>query len=394
MKAIRPVSEPARIFQFPQQLWDNDAYSSLSIGCNNCPEFSLCGGIHVKATLFDCTDLCSCRDKLKCDMICRFNPSHFVQRVREVNGFELGTIPRTEAVGLPEFPNMIPFVGHGYKRNEILTQPAVAISLYELIDLNTGTLRVSSHKELCARFKIQSDALIIASGVDKDSRVEAWWQFANKDLLSALKSISINLITVPNFSVLTDVPRWDNLHSIKRIALAWYQLSQAGIPAALHLNARTNADYDRWLSFIRERSEIQSLSFEFATGCGYEGRINWHVQQLCRIADGSPQPLTLFVRGGARAVSILDKHFSKVVLIDTDPFYKAVRRRKAIMSDSGRVKWIPSLTPKGTPIDGLLAHNIATLHKASARRLTLAGRKPGRSADYANGQSSEVSLSG
>ena len=54
-------------------------------------------------------------------------------------------------------------------------------------------------------------------------------------------------------------------------------LISEGLPAALHVNARTEHDYARWGELIADRQEIEILAFEFATGCGRGERIDWHV---------------------------------------------------------------------------------------------------------------------
>jgi hypothetical protein len=60
--------------------------------------------------------------------------------------------------------------------------------------------------------------------------------------MQTLLDLEIALVTTPNFSLFTNVPRPDNLHAIKRIGLSWAELVAGGVPAALHINART--DYD------------------------------------------------------------------------------------------------------------------------------------------------------
>src|SRR3546814_16302451 len=96
-------------------------------------------------------------------------------------------------------------------------------------------------------------------------------------MLQQLAALDIALITPPNYSVLTDVPRTDNLHAMKRILMATVEMMQAGLPTALPANARTERDFERWGELIAERPEIPYLAFEFAPGAGRglpeEGRL-------------------------------------------------------------------------------------------------------------------------
>jgi hypothetical protein len=116
--------------------------------------------------------------------------------------------------------------------------------------------------------------------------LERWWLFGSDrvEAIRALKKLNISLVTAPNYSLFTDQPRWDDLHSMKRIALVHQEFLNEGMPAALHVNARTERDWERWREFIVARPEITDLAFEFATGAGWAGRLDWHAEQLSHLA--------------------------------------------------------------------------------------------------------------
>lgn len=356
----RPSHEPSRHFPQPQRLWDDATRHASSLGCPTCLERDHCGGVHTAAGILDCGDLCSCEDKTRCDMVCRFNPRLFVARMREVGGFGFETAPRAPANSVPEIPTIVPFIDHRYGRLATLNEPVVAISLYEVVNLVTGKSHVTSRAELAARFLIPENAVLIVSGVDKDGPIERWWELKERRaILATLKAIGVELVTTPNYSVFTDVPRTDNLHAMKRILLAWTEMASAGLPAALHVNGRTQRDYGRWAEVIAQRPEIEILAFEFATGCGWGERIDWHVAQLCALADRVGRPLALVIRGGGRKLNVLRRHFMQVTLIETEAFSRTIRRRRANIIESGQLKWEKFPTPEGAPIDDLLAHNVA-----------------------------------
>ena len=366
----RPPHEPSREFPEPQRLWDDPSRHTRSLGCPTCLERDRCGGVHTDAGVFDCRDLCTCADKSKCDMVCRFNPRLFVARMREVRGLDFDTAPRTSANGVPAMPMVVPFVDHRYSRAAVLNEPVVALSLYKLVNLATGTLHVTSRAELAARFLIPETAQVIVSGVDKDGPIERWWNLENrKSILAALNELGITLATTPNYSVLSDVPRTDNLHAMKRILLAWTEMASAGLTTALHVNGRTEHDYLRWGGLIAKRAEIEILAFEFASGCGWGERIDWHVAQLCGLADRVGRPLAIVIRGGGRKLEELQQHFAQVTLVETEAFSRTIRRRQAYLTDAGRLKWAKYATPKGAPIDDLLAHNVSLVRALYETRL-------------------------
>jgi len=311
--------------------------------------------------VFDCNDFCSCADPALCDTVCRNKPDTFFERYLEIGGFDLESTPKVPALSSPSLPPVIPLIGHKYSRQAVLNEPVVAVPLYELFHMGSGQPLVRTRAELAARFRITEEAVVIASGVDRDIKLEAWWAFADRALVHAtLRNLGVALVTVPNFSLFLNVPRPDNLHSMKRIALSWAELMAARIPAALHLNARTDRDYARWMRFVRERHEVEIVAFEFGTGAGAPNRIDWHVDRLCRLADAADRPLTLVVRGGARVLQRLRRHSAHVVLIETDAFARTLKRRRAELTEGGRQRWPRISTSKGAPIDDLLAHNITT----------------------------------
>lgn len=165
----------------------------------------------------------------------------------------------------------------------------------------------------------------------------------------------------------------------------------------MHLNARTDNDYRRWAKFIAERDEVTIVAFEFGTGAGYEGRIDWHVDRLCALADGVGRPLTLVLRGGVPALARLRARFAQVVLIDTDAFARTLKRRRAEVAADGRLRWPRVTTEKGAPLDELLAHNIATrraflLGAAAPRTVRLSPGAAKRSAQHADRKTRQRSL--
>ncbi|KLK91934.1 hypothetical protein AA309_17400 [Microvirga vignae] len=347
--------------------------------------------------MFDCNDLCSCADPAACDTVCRTKPDQFFERCLEIDGFDLASTPRVAALPVTDLPSVIPLIGHKYSRKSVLDEPVIAVPLYELFHMGTGQPLVRTRAELAERFRISETATVVASGVDRDIKLEAWWAFADRELiLSTLRDLEVALVTVPNFSLFLNVPRPDNLHSMKRIALGWAELMAARIPAALHLNARTDQDYARWMHFVRERGEVEIVAFEFGTGAGAPNRIDWHVDRLCRIADAAGRPLTLIVRGGTKVLQRLKRHFAQVILIETVAFARTLKRRRAEFTEAGRLRWPRISTPKGEPIDDLLTHNIATKRTAlllsdfaPPARLERPARHARRPAKHADGQSGQ-----
>lgn len=353
--------------------WSDRAANSMAMGCATCPEYRTCGGIFVAAPIFDCSHYCRCTDATSCNALCRINASRFVRLYREVGGFEFDNVRRTPVHPIPSLPTVVPVIFNGARRDIRYEGDTVALPLFKLLDRRTQLCRFPSKAALARHFMIAESAVIVASGTGYDKNIEAWWQAdAATTCATSLKAAGIDLVTTPNFSTFSDVPRQDNLHNMKRIALSFSDLINAGLPTALHINARTEADYQRWTRFVSEREEVQALAIEFATGAGSRSRMPWHINQLKRLSAAVTRRLTLLMRGGDSFAGSLSECYS-VVLLDTDAFIKTHKRRKATPL-AGRIHWAENPTPRGRSLHELLAHNIATVtsqfgHSAQHRGL-------------------------
>ena len=248
---------------------------------------------------------------------------------------------------------------NGSKRKAPLEFPIVALSLYQLFYKKTGDPKFSTRQALTSKFGISQHTEVILSGTEKDLALERWWALSNRDkVVENLLELGIKMVTTPNYSLFDDVPRTDNLYNMKRIALTCLELKRWGMPVALHINGRTERDYERWTEFLTEHDELDMLAFEFGTGAGRLTRIEWHAKQLQILAQKVNRPLTLIMRGGLPEYPTLKSAFQAVVFIDTDSFLRAQHRQVGCF-DSGKIIWTPRETAIGEPIDNLIIQNVS-----------------------------------
>lgn len=349
--------------------WDDPVNNPLSLGCSNCPDLRTCGGLHVRSDAFDCTSYC-CGTPTTCDAVCRLN-SHFIHRMWEVSGFDLARVPRLPDSSFPWVPNSVPLVYSRGTRRAPFAPAAVALVLYQLISRRTGTLKFPDLTSICTHFGIQPGTPIVLTGTGDDRPLERWWELGERRLpiLRQLAGLGIHAATSPNFSVFSDQPRWDDLHSIKRIAICWQEMAAAGLPSALHVNGRTLRDWQRWTAFVRERPEVSALAYEFATGATGLARQADHVRALCELADAVPRPLTIIVRGGFPHLGILAQSFARVALIDSTTHMKTANRFRGLLAENGPLSWLPCEERPLVDIDGLMQHNYLTMANAVARAI-------------------------
>ena len=342
-----------------KKLWHDGSRHTSSFGCTECHDRDACGGLRIESAFYDCLNNC-CHQPEKCDAVCRNKPMEFVQRVREISGFQLENVPR--AARLPErsMPSVVPVLYHGNSRDRAFAPPVVCLSLYSVILRNDGRERYADAGAVAKAFRFRRETPVILTGTDKDAPLERWWSIGSGrlDVIRRLRDFGVKFVTTPNFSLFTDLPRWNDMHSIKRIAITHEEFLREGMPAALHVNARTERDWERWTEYILRRSEITHVAFEFATGAGWAGRIEWHADQLARLAEGVGRPLHLVVRAANRNVlPALISAFAHTTVLDTTSFIKAVHRQRAVETAPGKIDWETSPTAPNTPVDDLLEHN-------------------------------------
>lgn len=337
----------------------HDSNRPMSLGCGNCPEKEVCGGLHTTGSHFDCLVFCECDDPATCQYVCRNNLVDYIARFHEVVGFEFHNVPRVPVLPYPSLPLSVPVLYHSSGRLGRLQMETVAVPLEYLLDRKTGMLRFNSRAAVAENFGFDESARLLITGVAQDQPIEDYWSFRRATHIpEQLTAIRPDLVTAPNYSTPLDTPRWNNMYNMKRILIGWSELVSAGIPTSLHLNACTDRDWERLTEFVAARDEVRSVAFEYATGPARLERGEWHTEKLAALAAATPRPLQLIVRGGYVHLDKLYDAFSDVVFLDTNSFMKAVHRQKFVRLESKKMDWVPSSTPKNKPIDALLEHNV------------------------------------
>lgn len=356
---IKKQSKTHRNRRREKELWHDGKRHTPSLGCSACPDLEICGGMYVERRSYNCLDNC-CGDPEKCDAVCRNKPREFVERVREIGGFGLDNVPQVARLTESPLPPVVPVLFHGNIRETPFVASAVCVPLYKVIARHRGGERFTDAEAVASAFRVKAGTPLILSGTANDRPLERWWSLGpgRLDAIRKLRDLGFKLVTTPNFSLFTDQPRWDDMHSMKRIAITHEEFLREEMPAALHVNARTERDWERWTEYIRMRSEVAHVAFEFRTGAGWARRIDWQAARLAGLARGAGRPLHLVVRAaGENFLPGLVSAFSKITVLETTPFIKAVHRQRAIETPAARIKWEKSPTAPDAPVDELLAHN-------------------------------------
>ncbi|WP_347355157.1 hypothetical protein [Mesorhizobium australafricanum] len=283
-----------------------------------------------------------------------------MQQMREVGGFGFEDIRRTAVCCAHLSADIVPLIYHGSSRTTALAGKAFALRLPDLVDFKRGKLHFETREALCQAYRVDPLADLILTGVNHDHRIEPWWTLGEQriPIIKAMKAVGIALVTAPNFSLLLDNPRTDDLHAMKRIAITFEEFQREGLPCALHPNGRTYRDFERWSKFIADRSEIEKISYEFITGSGQKLRTQFHLDRLADLAKASGRALDIVVRGDPQVIPFLRQCYRRVIYIETNAFMKTLKRRRAERLDNNALRWPPAPTVFGETVDKLLSHNV------------------------------------
>jgi hypothetical protein len=265
--------DPHRNARHVRQLWHDEQHNLPALGCGGCPEKKLCGGVCVAAPYFDCLTYC-CNKPTECGSVCRLHPQ-FADRIWEVRGLDLRNVPRAQVLQSPVLPRSVPILFHGKSRSAIVSPPCAALPLCAMFNRANGQARTSSPAVLRDTYRLAPDTQLLLTGTDEDPPIERWWGLGTSRraaIIRAMRQSGVSMTSTPNYSLTLNVPRWDDLYAMKRIALVHAEFLDEGMPAALHVNGRTDTDFKRWAEFIAARDEITHVAYEFTTGPGWAER--------------------------------------------------------------------------------------------------------------------------
>lgn len=346
-------------------------------GCGACPCLLECGGLPDADELWGCFLKCQTCDKRNCPFTCPGKPVEFIDSWREVGGWPpkpLSMINSPDEI----LPTYLPMIRHGNARISVVSEPMVALGTFDVVKgRQNGTYGLSTlgAHSVRSEFKVPPACKLVLVSVANDQKLERFWgQRETSKIAEALVSIDPVAVTLPNFSFFTDVPRLHTIWNRTRILRVAEEFSRVGLKVILHLNAATDADWNFWVSVLRDHPQIRYVAKEFQTGLatvdlGVKAiqRLSWLQQEVGR----SIHPVGI---GGGRFAFELQRHFKSFTIIDSNPFVRTFKRRQIMFQGTPRPKWKKVTTPRGCPMDELLASNIRGCRELVLRRIQSGGQ--------------------
>lgn len=343
------------------------------LGCYVCADKPTCGGLHLPngTALLTCLDHCRCDDSSKCDFVCPKRPGAFARRFKEVRGFEFENIPRKPSPALPRLPKLVTILEGQVAQRRPVELDYAAIPLTRALTGRGRMTRAKTAEELRRDHGVFPKKGWVLTGIEDDRYVERSWGLSTlRSTFKAMTEAGAIFATSPNYSLYLDSPRQDNLHAMKRIAWMWYSMNEAGLPTALHINGRTDHDFERWADFIAARPEVTSIAFEFLTGAKLGADAERYIARLAELRANVSRPLLIAVRGAAEYAHRLEKYFDQVMWLDATPYFKAVHRQEPTFGADDVLRYRPREGGRDAPVGSLFKRLVSAaerrFHSSSA----------------------------
>jgi len=334
---------------------------TVMLGCANCLDRPQCGGLHLTVgSLATCLSHCRCNDqeRLTCDVVCPRKPKDLVGRIQEVVSFDLNNIPSTPDIAMPDLPPYVPLLHGRSAATKSANHDYLALPLSYALTGRGKNTRARTAKELHQRAGMRPRLGWVLSGTEFDRFVERFWGLPNPvQIFEGMRDAGVVFASSPNFSLTNEVPRQDNMHAMKRIAWVWHFMHLAGLPTALHINGRTDRDFERWADFVRRRPSVKAVAFEFLTGAQMKDDQERYLERLQRFARSVDRRLALVFRGSSSVKEQLDPYFANVTHIDASAYQRTVHRRRAVRDQDGKLHFEPVSTVSTHQMAALFAHN-------------------------------------
>lgn len=291
------------------------------------------------------------------------HPERFTALLKDVDGLDSWKFDEFRTPNSFALPSYIPKLENGCRRVLLLEAEWVALPLFKILRRRANGSygpRFHNGEELRRAYRLAPSTQIIAVGVGIDRWLERFWRdHLSGNALAELASLGLAGVTAPNFSMFSDVTRFQHARNQKRMLIACERMSKVGIAVIPHLNASWDGDWIFWTQFMAEHPEIKYVSKEFQTGLSNQNLGEHAIERLATLSFDIGRQIHPILIGGGKyfrfATEQFGKHFS---IIDSRPFMLAMSRKVFRYGESGFPLEKPVTTLPGQGIDHLLYENL------------------------------------
>lgn len=341
----------------------------MIVGCSSCVYSNECSDIVGAYDLFGCHRVAreTCLERKwtcpECD------PVGFMIRSAEVR-FRAVAVAKARPVEA-ELPAYIPNIHHARSWSGRLLSRHVAIPMNRLL-LGKGQgygPRFADASRLRRGFHLMPDAGVLLVGVADDRFLERYWRDGKVAGLPAkLAVLGVTAVTVANFSFFADAHRFHLRYNRDRITACLNELSNAGIAVVPHINALNREDRAYWIDWLKANDQVRHVCREFQTGNGVQ-----QVEEIAEIRDQIGRDLHPIIVGGASYARDVQHLFRRSTIVDSQPFFKAIKAQRAVIRD-GSLHWEDTSYDSRAALGRLLRDNV-DVYGAWIEKAYVAGRQ-------------------
>jgi hypothetical protein len=223
--------------------------------CSSCPARVRCGGIRNFCggghTGPDGT--CS---RCENDPLLRMEVRQAI--IKQLGGLDLDWPRTVKHPQVPELPAHLPVIVQAYA--DRVDVPWVALHGARLFGLSGERLTPKHHRPLREVYRLGPRTRIAIEFYVDDRVLEGLWR--NRSLVVAqLRELEADLVLTPNFSVWSSDSRMSQLVNIRRAAIYYHSLVEAGVPAIPDIGFYFfEPDGRLWAEWVNRNRDVQAVS--------------------------------------------------------------------------------------------------------------------------------------
>jgi len=278
--------------------------TSCPLDCTKCPARVRCGGVKNFCGRGQANPDGSC-SKCAGDPLLQMEAREAV--VQHLGGLEIEWHRPVQHPQLPELPDHLPVLVQAYA--DPVDIPWVALHGARLFGAGGERLTPKHHRPLREVYRLAPTTRLALEFYIDDRVLEGLWR--NRTLvIEQIRQLEADLVLTPNFSVWVTDMRFGHLVSIRRSAVFYHLLVEAGLPAVPDISFYFfEPDGRLWARWVNDHPEVRAVSLF----CGGK-KIHASKRALRETVDdialfhNAVRPDVAFILGGVHAPDRLNSY--------------------------------------------------------------------------------------
>jgi len=296
--------------------------NACGLDCQRCPALARCGGRSNFCRLGTCSDCAS-------DPLRRMDVRRAI--IEHLGGLDLEWPRPVLHPDLPELPDHLPVLVQAY--SDPVDLPWVALHGGRVFGVTGGRITPKHRRPLRDVYRLAPATKIALQLYVEDRVLEGLWA-KRRQLIPELVEMGFDLVLTPNYSVWRDRSRFEATVQIRRSAVFYHELVEAGACAVPDVGwSRFEPDGRLWAEWINSQPGLQAISI-FCGGRKIHAEVRAHRETVEDIGlfHRAVRPDVTFILGGIHAAERLADYRRvapgrRLVIVNGMAYGLAQRRR-------------------------------------------------------------------